>query len=255
MKSLPIPILAVAFALILAGSALAAPSAEATMDTVLETIKAEQAGMKKGTAWQQEEAALLEQLRQARLEGAWYATQERIFSGYVDSAERRVEELESRRDNLARIEAQLEGELLTAFDALLALVHNDLPFAEQERQDRLNFLQQSLADYDLTSAEKLRRLLEGLQAELSYSKDLESLDTTIEVDGQQHLVKQLRLGRIALYALAIDGSQAWIWSDGGYRPLSQDDRQALQAALKMTAERSFTQLPVLPVITGAGGVQ
>ncbi|MCK4503919.1 MAG: DUF3450 family protein, partial [Desulfuromonadales bacterium] len=165
-----------------------------------------------------------------------------------DSAKSRIVELQRQHDNLQRIEAELAGELITTVESFTALVAADLPFLSQERLRRVDFLQQTVADYELVSAEKLRRVLEGLQVELGYGNNVEINDGTITVNGGQQLVQFFRPGRLGLYALATDGARAWIWErDSGYRELATADTEVVKETVEMVAKRSITALSNLPV--------
>ncbi len=225
-----------------------------TVDAIVATIKLEQQALKDGSAWEREEARLLDEIRQAKLEEAWYATQVKIISGYNNEAKKRIVDLESKRDNLQKIEAGLEGELFVSVEKFSSLVANDLPFLLQERSQRVNFLHQTLADYELDSAEKLRRVLEGMQVELSYGKEIELGTGAIKVDGVEQLVQFLRLGRVGIYALAVDGERGWTWNrDGGYRQLLKADVAELNQAVDMVARQTVNSVPNLPVSMPVGG--
>jgi len=225
-----------------------------TVDAIVETIKLDQQALKAGRSWEREEAQLLDEIRQASLEEAWYATQVKVLTGYNNEAKGRVAGLERKRDNLQKIEAGLEGELFVSVEQLSALVASDLPFLSKERSQRLNFLHQTLVDYELDSAEKLRRVLEGMQVELSYGKETELSAGSINVAGVEQLVQLLRLGRVGIYALAVNGEQGWMWNrDTGYSQLSNADLVELNQAVTMVYQHAITAIPNLPVSIPVGG--
>ena len=233
--------------------AVAAPSGKATMDDIVETIKLEQQGLQHGSDWELEEAALLDEIRQETLEQAWYAAQVKTFKGYNSSAKGRILELESKRDKLEKIEAGLAGELVANVEQFTALVNADLPFLPSERSRRVKFLQQTVADYDLDGAEKLRRVLEGMQVELGYGKNVDLTEGVIDVNGGQQLVQYLRIGRLALYAIAVTGEQVWTWEQGvGYRLLAADDAIIVKQAAAMVTNNSISSLANLPITTQIG---
>jgi hypothetical protein len=98
------------------------------------------------------------------------------------------------------------------------LVGVDIPFLPQERQRRVAQLKEMMNRSDITLADKYRRLLEAYQGKLEHG-------------GQSRTVQFLRLGRVGLYYLTLDGSQAaswhprekrWVELGGGYRePIKQ----------------------------------
>lgn len=218
------------------------------IDTVTSTIATEKQSMKRGEKWEREQAQLMEEVRQARLEYAWYHLQAKTFEQYVATAEARVAELTKTRRELDRMEADLEGELVRAVDGLDAFVAADVPFLAQERGDRLAFLHKTVAAYDLASAEKLRRVLEGLQAELGYGSSVERTPGVIQTAQGEHNVTLIRAGRMALYALAPDGKRAWrCTSEAEFAPMDPAAVEQLAAVDSMLQANRVTALVELPV--------
>lgn len=240
--------------LALAWLALAVPCAaagpaspEAVLENVTAAISLDQAGQERGAQWESEQARLLDELRQARLEQAWYARQVEVFGGYVATARERVAQLQAMRREFQRMEAGLEGELVRTVDALKLLVDKDVPFLREERASRLAFLSRTVSDYELMSAEKLRRILEALQVELAYSGSVEVTQTFIEVDGAGQSVSLVRAGRIGLFALSPDEQRAWRWSRAGkFVPLDEAGVESVRNVVRMLAEKRVLSLPVLP---------
>lgn len=244
--------LAVASFLLPLRLAVAGPmTPQEAMRAVTSTINVEQAAHKRGEKWEREQSRLMEEVRQARLEHAWYALQVETFEGYVATAEARVASLSKAQEQLQRMQAELEGKLVGVVEELDSLVANDVPFLPEERHTRLAFLRKTVEDYDLESAEKLRRVLEGLQAEMSYGDSVERTPGVIEVAGQKHNVTLIRAGRVVLYALAPGGAQGWRWARGeGYVPLDAVALENLRQADVMLETKRISSLFELPVLGG-----
>ncbi|GFM36274.1 DUF3450 domain-containing protein [Desulfovibrio psychrotolerans] len=233
----------------LAAPALAAnaPNPDAVMRSVTSTITMEKAGQERGREWENEQARLLEEIRQARLEESWYALQVETFTRYVETARSRVAEQRSVRQELERMETELEGELVRTLTAMESLVNSDMPFLSEERARRIAFLHKSLADYELASAEKLRRVLEGLQAEVSYGAGVHMEDNIIEPHGVAQGVQLIRTGRVGLYALSPDGARGWHWKRGhGFAPLDDAAVRSVATLRDMLERKQVLTLPVLP---------
>ena len=224
-------------------------SPEAVLNSATSAIAADQAGLERGKTWNRKQDALLEKLRHANLEFAWYDRQRETFQRYVKTAEARVAKQEEAIVELRRMERLLEGEMVRIADAFSEGVKQDIPFLEQERSDRVHFIQKSVADYDLARPEKLRRVLEALQAELSYSTGVEWGPGAITQGESRQGVVFVRAGRVGYYALALDGSKAWHWQRGaGFTPMEEEDRVSLENAVAMLKTGQFDSLPVLPVL-------
>ena len=229
------------------------PSPEKVMDSVTSAIAIEKAGQERGRQWEEAQARMLEEIRQARLEAAWYALQVGTFTRYVETARQRVATQQQARKELERMETELEGELLLATQALEKQVAQDIPFLPEERKRRLDFLHKTLGDYELASAEKLRRVLEAMQAEYSYGVTTDVSSGVISVPAQHggELSPQsatlVRAGRVGLYALAPDSSRAWIWTrEHGFRLLSEPETTELARVTPMLEAKSVRSLPALP---------
>jgi len=235
------------------GTARAAGPASpgAVLDAVSSAIAVDKAAQEQGAKWEREREQMQEDLRQARLEAAWYAMQARTFTRYVETARGRVAELRKTHQELQRMEAELEGHLVAAVEALDAVVAQDMPFLVEERAQRMDFLHKTVGDYDLPGAEKLRRVLEAMQVELGYATGAELAPGVIEVDGESHSVRLVRVGRVGLFALAPGQGPAWLWVRGaGFKPLDETQAQAAREAARMLESRMVLALPVLPMQEG-----
>lgn len=234
---------------IIPSASASASSPGDVLKTAATAIEVDQAAHERGKKWEREQQALFDKLRQAGLEYAWYHRQGEKFQRYVDTAEARVAELEKSIVELRRMENELEGELLRVADGLAFEVEHDIPFLMRERQDRLKFIQKTVADYELSLSEKLRRVLEALQAELSYSVGVEWGPGAIRVNDAKQGVVLLRTGRVGYYALALDNSKAWHWTrKQGFMPMDSKGVESLKSAVTMLKTGQFTSLPVLPVL-------
>ncbi|MBW1712219.1 MAG: DUF3450 domain-containing protein, partial [Deltaproteobacteria bacterium] len=179
----------------------------------------------------------------------WLERQRRKFEGYIKRQEAAIAELDRRRQELDRINRELEPYLEEVVDRLAAFIETDLDFLAEERTRRLDFLRQSLGDYHLGLSEKLRRTLEALQVEAAYGHNLDQTEAELTIDGQPTQVHVLRLGRLALYYQTLDGQKLG-WRPRGalkWRPLSRGYRRELAKALDMAQRRRAVELVTLPV--------
>lgn len=235
---------AMAGAVLIGSSAGAlAASPEAVIKTVTSTIAIEKEAHERGSKWEREQAALQEEIRQAKLEEAWYALQVDTFTRYVSTAQGRVDALTTTRDELERMEAELEGELVASVTALETFVQSDVPFLPQERADRLKFLHTTVDNYDVTGAEKMRRILEAMQVELAYGNSIEVTQSTIAAEAGNQNVQLVRIGRVGLFALSPDGKKSWSWNAAtGFTPMDSVYTRSLQHIVAGNVQT----LPALP---------
>lgn len=218
------------------------------LDTLASTIAAERAAQARGGQWEKERLRLEEEIRQARLEEAWYDRQAAMLEAYVRTAEARIAGRQEALETVGRMDAELHGLLTDVVGRLQAFVAGDIPFLREERARRLEFLQSSLADYELSSAEKLRRVLEALQAELGYGRDVQPASAMEMLDGAPRAVNLVRIGRVGLYAVTPDGQQAWHWTrDQGFVPLDAASRRGVAEIVADLEKKQPRSLPVLPL--------
>jgi hypothetical protein len=119
-------------------------------------------------------------------------------------------------------------QMLEVYEQLVGL---DIPFLPQERQRRVKQLKAMMDRSDIPLAEKYRRLLEAYRVEAEYGHTIEAYQGKLENGGVVRTVQFLRLGRMGLYYLSLDGSEAaswhprekrWIVLGDGYRePIKQ----------------------------------
>jgi hypothetical protein len=192
-----------------------------------------------------ETRALLERYRAA----SWQAQQLGVYADQLEEiAERQVEEqasLERQIEAMRRTEAELLPLMLRMLDTLSRFVERDLPFLEQERRERVESLSRLMSDPEATLADKYRRLLEAYQIEVDYGRGLGA--ERAEVDGR--VVDQLRVGRLALYALTLEGDQAWIWEaeTGQWQAAERGLARTIRKGLRMARDTAPAGLLVLPV--------
>lgn len=219
---------------------------------IVKTIDLEKNLQKKGEKWSREQSSMENSIRNTKLEIAWYEKQISLFKGYVETAEKRVSKLETTKKDMEHIEENLELELKETASKLTAFKNKDLPFLIDERNKRIQFMDDTIKDYGIDSAEKLRRITEALQVELEYSKTMDITSETRIINGENRNVNLIRIGRIALYALSPDENYAWVWKDEkDFIPLNQNQIDTLKKLVFMVENENIRELSILPVSKGA----
>ena len=138
--------------------------------------------------------------------------------------------------------------MLKMIDVLAQFVAIDVPFLADERRARVAQLQKMMARADVTLTEKYRRILEAYQVETEYGRTIEAYRGDVTIDDNTRTVDFLRIGRVGLYYLTLDGLEAGIWNKGWQR-LDSRYHQAISQALKIARKQLPPDLLVLPVST------
>ena len=144
-----------------------------------------------------------------------------------------------------RTERELTPLMLRMLDSLDKFVSLDLPFLKQERRERIDNLKRLMADPEAPVAERYRRLLEAYQIEIDYGRSL-GVERALVEDRE---VDVLRVGRIGLFYLSLDGENAGRWDAAGkqWEELDDDYRASLRKGLRVAREISAPDTLVLPM--------
>ena len=134
-------------------------------------------------------------------------------------------------------------------------MRQDLPFAAKERGERLQRLKDQLDDFDAGLADKTRALLETIGMEAGYGLSVEVTETELTLEGRSQRVKLLRLGRLGLFAISLEGDQAWSLNPQNrqWNPVHEFARQISLAAQIAQRQRvvSLVELPLPKPISAA----
>ena len=142
-------------------------------------------------------------------------------------------------------------------DVLEQFIALDVPFLEEERHNRVVALKTMMGRADVSLSEKYRRIMEAYQVETEYGRTIEAYQADIEIEGENRTVDFLRIGRVSLYYLTLDGLDAGIWDTERqqWQPLDKRYLEPISDGLKVARKQLPPDLLVLPVKTVAGGEQ
>ena len=139
--------------------------------------------------------------------------------------------------------------MLEMVQVLERFIQLDKPLLLAERQARLEQLQANLTRSDVDLAEKYRRLLDAYQIEAEYGQSLEAYEGSALIDGREKTVDFLRVGRLALYFVSLDRSEAGLWdpSAGSWNLLPASALDGLDYALRVARKQAPPNLLELPL--------
>lgn len=232
--------------LLAAGTAAAqADPVGRALDTAEQAQRAAAGSQQRVDRLDDETRALLERYRNA----TWQAQQLTVYADQLEAiAARQADEkasLERQILAMQRTEAELLPLMLRMLDTLARAVAQDLPFLKAERAERIANLERLMSDPEASLAEKYRRLLEAYQIEVDYGRGLGA--ERGEVEGR--VVDVLRVGRLALYALTLEGDRAWVYDaeSTSWRPVEAGVARSIRQGLRMARDTAPAGLLRLPV--------
>lgn len=184
-------------------------------------------------------------------------TQRRINSltTYNDQVEELVanqdEELESMRNQIE--DAVLVGREVTPLmikmiDSLEAFIALDVPFLMEERTGRIARLRRLISDPNVTESERFRQVMEAYSIENSYGRTIE--DYKAKLQGDDRTVDFLRVGRVSLIYMTVDGEEAGMWDNQNKTWVTVDSSyfNEIRKGLRIARQQAAPDLMRLPIL-------
>jgi Protein of unknown function (DUF3450) len=216
---------------------------DVAIDTLQETQKLED-------DWADEEASLTARLKEEKQQQELLTKQQQRLFKQVALMQERVAESKRRVEEVERIRLEMRGFLDDTFLRIQKQISTELlPFLVEERQMRLDRLEELLLDDTVSTAEKFRRLLEALQIEADYGRGMEVVREPVQL-GQDSLVMDvLRIGRLSLFSRTPDGTHIAVFNQavGEWQPLPESYNRNLRQAIEVANKTRPVEIVHLPL--------
>lgn len=199
----------------------------------------------------EETGELREQYQQTARELESLRSYNEHLARMVEAQEQTIASLESQLDEVQVTQRGVIPLLARMLDSLAQFIELDRPFLLAERRQRIAQLRDLLDSPDTPIAEKYRRVMEAYQVESEYGRTLESYRGTLDMGAGERSVDFLRVGRVALFYRALDGSDVGVWDQraGTWRALPQSYQSSLKKGFRVARKQIAPELLVLPVQT------
>ena len=177
------------------------------------------------------------------------------LSTQIESQMALISKFENSTAQVALIERQMLPLIMKMVESLGQFVDLDLPFHEQERAERILFLEENIEKSEVDISEKFRQVLEVYQIENEYGRKMDSYSQIITINGQEHDVNVLRVGRIAMVAQTKDtklsavydnATKSWVELDNGVY------RNSIKNGIKMANKQASIGVMTLPISAPKG---
>jgi hypothetical protein len=168
----------------------------------------------------------------------------------IDNQFERVAQIDQSISQVTVIQRQMTPLVIRMIDGLEQFVELDVPFAKEERVQRVQFLRNNLDRADVSVAEKFRGVLEAYNIELQYGRGIDTYRASIDLEGTEREVDFLRVGRIALVYQTTDGaiSGAWDKSTGAWVDLPAGEYEAaIRKGIRIAKKQATIELLNMPV--------
>ncbi|MGO2415774.1 MULTISPECIES: DUF3450 domain-containing protein [Cobetia] len=195
-----------------------------------------------------ETRALLVRLREAQQEASRLESYTAEVKPLNADRAARIERQRTALTNLDATREALPGLLRQQVDELQAFIEQDLPFLKEERLARVERLRDNLSNASLSNDERLDQLLNAWKLELSYGQGLDTWRDGL-IGAEDTEVQYLRVGRVGLYYLAMDGQHggAWKTATGSWQVLDDSALAELRLGISMARDQQAPNLVTLPL--------
>ena len=219
---------------------------ETPVDNAVDTRQATQETREK---WDAQRQALTEEYDRLKEENEQLAFANANLTQKRGDLEKSIQDLTREKEEAQRIRTELAPFLKELLDRLKSLVTSDIPFLSRERNDRLARIEVILDDPDITIAEKYRKMMEALFVEAEYGNTVEVYREKIVVDGAEILADIFRMGRVALFFLALDRENAGLFDVAAnqWHTLDKTRVPAIEAVVEMAAKHRPMEVVALPL--------
>ncbi len=166
-----------------------------------------------------------------------------------------IEKFENSTAQVALIERQMLPLIIKMVGSLRDFVDLDLPFHEQERAERILFLEENIEKSEVDISEKFRQVLEVYKIENEYGRKMDSYSAIIKVNGQEQDVNILRVGRIALVAQTKDTKLSAVYDKATKSWVELDNttyRNSIKNGIKMANKQASIGVMSLPISAPVG---
>jgi uncharacterized protein YccT (UPF0319 family) len=152
-------------------------------------------------------------------------------------------------DELDKTNQKIVPLMIKMINGLEDFINLDVPFLMNERQDRLANLRTTMDRGDISTSEKFRLIIEAYKTELEYGRTIESYRDNIVIEGVETSADFLRIGRIALTYLTVDGSKGGYWdtNNSSWEEASSSIKRSTADALKVATKQAPPALIKIPV--------
>jgi hypothetical protein len=223
---------------------------ERLISRVSSALNVEAKAQKGADEYNYSKSDTLEQIRNLKYRVAFFKYRTEQYKAFVDQVQEKISNLQFKRNEILKLREQLEPYLADVVTRMSKFIDTDLAFLPEERQKRVITLEKSLNSYDVAMSEKLRRVFaEGVQVEAEYGRSVESIDETLNLNGEETQITLFRLGRVAMYYISLDGQETGRWNQETkqWEKLPEKMNRDIRRAADIAAGKRIVEIVNLPL--------
>jgi hypothetical protein len=222
---------------------------ESSLQVQTETTQAAIRSQEKIDRLANETEQLLKRYRETLRQTDSLQTYTRQLERLLASQQQELASLDTQLQEIEVTQREIVPLLVRMVELLEQFVALDIPFLYEERHTRLDHLREWLDQSDMTIAEKYRRIMEAYQVETEYGRTIEAYRGAIQLEGRERTVDLLRVGRLALLFLSLDGQEVGQWNrtTEQWQILPRTYRRSIAQGLSIAKKQAAPQLLNLPI--------
>lgn len=158
----------------------------------------------------------------------------------INSQINEIENIILKIDELDKTNQRIVPFMLRMIDGLENFIQLDLPFLLNERTSRVDNLKVTMDRGDVSTSEKFRLIIEAYKTELEYGRTIESYRDNITINNVETSADFLRIGRVALTYLTVDGSKGGYWdtNSSSWEKSTSSIKRSTADALKVASKQA-----------------
>lgn len=168
----------------------------------------------------------------------------------VANQQQEMTDLNDSIDQVSFVERQVTPLMMRMIDSLATFTELDVPFLQQEREQRIAGLRELMERANVDVSEKFRRVMEAYQIEADYGRNIEAYTAEHDVNGNVQDVTFLRIGRVALIYKTRDGEHLGLWNqeERQWQSLDSSHLIAIDQAISIARKQKAPDLLMLPLL-------
>lgn len=152
--------------------------------------------------------------------------------------------------NVAVLKRQMPLLMDKMTNALEQFISLDLPFHQDERNGRVQFVRDAIENPKVSASEKLRQVLSAYAVESEYGRKLDSYNQVITMpDGVEREVSILRMGRVSMMYLTKDERESGYYNrkENRWEELPSSFRNDVRKGIRIAQKQAAVALMLIPV--------
>ncbi|MFL0810884.1 MAG: DUF3450 domain-containing protein [Agarilytica sp.] len=232
-----------------------AAQADQKIDAVLKVSQqktsAAQTSQRRINKLQEETASLLQKFKKTNKEIQGLRVYNARLEKQLESQLKLIADLDQSIANVTVIERQIQPLIMRMLEGLRQFVALDVPLYPNEREERMEMLQDGQDRADISVAEKFRQVLEAYNIEAEYGRSIHNYTDTLEVGGVDREVDIFAIGRVSVMYMTKDGKFAGTWDPGQGAWVALDAgkyRSSIAKGIKIAKKQASYDVMSLPVL-------